>query len=142
MGTINTTYSQPLQRNMFARQREQTDKTYKKVLREERIRIIKSASRRNPKLLAQAIVRSKQALQEHAEWRINQEIMRSCSNSQGNSPPSRHRANQSNVTIDLSQREKQLSPSGHSTQLRGSQQKFFDRSQNRSAAASVQSNPK
>ena len=81
MGTISTTYSQTLQRNMFARQREQTDKTYKKVLREERLRIIKSASRRNPKLLAQAIVRSKQALQEHAEWRINQEIMRSCSNS-------------------------------------------------------------
>ena len=113
------------------------------MLREERIRIIKSASRRNPKLLARAIVRSKAALQEHAEWRIHQEIMRSCSSSLGKNSPGRHRATNSNVSIDVSMRGQQLpSPAGESTQVRTSTQPHQDRGQNRSAAASVHSSSK
>ena len=56
---------------MFAKQRVETDRTYRWVLKDERRRIIKSASRRNPKKLAHAVIKSKQALQAHEEWRSN-----------------------------------------------------------------------
>ena len=54
------------------KQKEQTDKTCRKLLKEERRRIIKSATRRNPQVIADAIYKSKLALKEHNEWKTNQ----------------------------------------------------------------------
>ena len=53
------------------KQKEQADKNCRKLLKEERRRIIKSATRRNPQAISDAIYKSKLALKEHNEWKSN-----------------------------------------------------------------------
>ena len=61
------------------KQKEQADKNCRKLLKEERRRLIKSATRRNPHAITDAIKTSKLVLKEHHaknEWKSNQIIQR------------------------------------------------------------------
>ena len=52
---MHSAYRQTLSRDMFMRQREYTDRVYRKCIQGERRRLIKSANRRNPRLVASAV---------------------------------------------------------------------------------------
>ena len=130
LSNMSSTYRQTLQRDMFVKQREQTDKVQRKCLKEERRRIIKSATRKNPKLLAAAIQKSKQAVQLHEEWRSIQRVKGS------NSPLKANVSQQSSMTVVLSidgvqNDDQNKDETVVSTKVRTS--KYFDRSANRSS---------
>ena len=73
LSSMNNTYSQTLtDRQVLIRQREKANRTFHKYIKQERNRIIRSATRRNPKNLSAAIKKTKKAMEEYEEWRTNQ----------------------------------------------------------------------
>ena len=78
LNKMNSTYNQTLQRDMFLRQRERTDRVHRQCIQGERRRLIKSAQRRNNMKIYTSsgpIQKLSKQFGEPKEWRSNQQVL-------------------------------------------------------------------